>query len=137
MALVLNNCTVVADHVTLTTSAKQVDVGITVDQLDGTAFGGNGWREFVQGLKTGSIQITFKQDFNAGGVHYTLYPLFVSGAEFDLRIGPASDSNTITNPVMLCHVRLFEYHFLQGSVGEISENPVTFQMTREPTLLYT
>lgn len=137
MALVLNDCTVVVDHVTLTTRAKQVDISITVDQLDGTTFGGNGWRDFEQGLKTGTIQITFQQGFDSGGVHQTLWPLFDSGVEFDVRIGPTSDTNSVTNPVLLAHCRIFEYHFLQGSVGEISENPVTFQMTDEPRLLYT
>ena len=132
--LVLLNCSVYVDGTQLTERAKQVSISESADQIDATTFGGNGYREFEQGLKTGEIQVTFVQGFDAGGAHATLYPLWTAGDEFEIRIGPHSDSGSTTNPVYVAPVKMFTYNFLQGEIGNLSENPVTFQLTGPPTL---
>ena len=132
--LILRDVSVLVDGDTLTESARSVDIDTSADEIDVTAFGGDGWREFEPGLKAGTIAVEFYQGFDSGGVHDTLWPLAESNEEFEIRIGPNGDSGSGTNPVFVANVKLFAYKFLQGAVGEASPNPVTFRLTGAPTL---
>ncbi len=134
MATVLRNVSVMVDGNVLTQSADEVTITEEADQQDATTFGNAGYRTFERGLITGTVQVRFNQDFDSGGVHDTLYPFWVSGEEIEIRIGPDGDTGSATNPIYIAQVRMFAYSFLQGSVGEISRNPVTFQLTQAPTL---
>lgn len=131
---ILRNVSVRVNGTTLTTSARSVDIDASADELDVTAFGGSGWREFEPGLKQGTINVEFYQGFDAGGVHATLWPLAESNEEFEIRIGPEGDTGATDNPVFVADVKLFGYKFLQGEVGQASTNPVTFRLTGAPTL---
>lgn len=132
--LILRDVSVIVDGTTLTTSARSVNVNFSADELDTTAFGGSGWREFEPGLKAGEIEVEFYQGFDSGGVHDTLWPLAESNDEFVIRIGPKGDSGASDNPVLVASVKLYAYRFLQGDVGAASTNPVTFRMTGAPSL---
>ncbi len=132
--LILNDVSVVVDGSTLTTSARSIDIDASADELDVTAFGGDGWREFEPGLRAGTIAVEFYQGFDASGVHNTLWPLAETGEEFEIRIGPKGDTGATDNPVFVGQVKLFAYKPLQGAVGEASANPVTFRLTGAPTL---
>jgi hypothetical protein len=132
--LVLNDVSVVVDGTTLTTRAREVDINTSAAQLDATAFGGNGWEESEPGLKSGEITVTFYQGFDADGTYDVLWPLHDSGDEFVIRIGPKGDSGATTNPVFVANVKIYDFHYLQGSVGELSTNPVVFRLTGPPTL---
>jgi len=132
--LVLNDVSVMVDGVTLTTRARSVDIDMSADELEATAFGGSGWKEFEAGLKEGAIAVEFFQGFDSGGTHDTLWPLHEDNEEFEIRIGPKGDSGASDNPVFVANVKLFQYKFLQGEVGQLSPNPVTFKLTGPPTL---
>lgn len=132
--LILRDVSVVVDGTTLTESARSVTINTSADEVDVTAFGGSGWREFEPGLKAGQIDVEFYQGFDASGVHATLWPLADSGDAFEIRIGPKGDSGATDNPVFVAEVKLFAYSFLQGNVGEASTNPVTFRLTGAPSL---
>lgn len=132
--LMLRDVSVMVDGTTLTTSARSVDIDTSAEELDATAFGGSGWREFEPGLKAGTIAVEFFQGFDSGGVHDTLWPLSETNAEFEIRIGPKGDTGASDNPVFVGQVKLFGYKFLQGEVGALSPNPVTMRLTGAPTL---
>lgn len=132
--LVLRDVSIEVDGVLLTTSAWSVDVDASADQLAADTFGGSGWHEFEPGLKTGTVTVSFYQGFDAGGVHETLWPLAESNDEFEIRIGPKGPDGASDNPVFVAPVKLYAYKFLQGNVGELSPNPVTFLLTGPPTL---
>jgi hypothetical protein len=132
--LILRDVSVIVDGTTLTESARSVTINASADEIDTTAFGGSGWREFEPGLKAGQIDVEFYQGFDALGVHATLWPLSESNDEFEIRIGPKGDSGATDNPVFVANVKLFAYSFLQGNVGEASTNPVTFRLTGAPSL---
>lgn len=132
--LVLKDVSVVVDNTTLTTSAREVDLNFSKAQLDATAFGGNGWEESETGTRTGEISVTFYMGFDASGVHATLWPLFDNDDEFTLRIGPKGDAGATDNPVVVATVKIYDYHYLQGAVNELSTNPVVFRLTGPPTL---
>ncbi len=134
MATVLRNVSVLVDGNVLTQSADEVTITEEADQQDATTFGNDGYRTFDRGLITGTIQVRFNQNFEANEVHSVLYPFWVSGEEIEIRIGPDGDTGSATNPIYIANVKMFAYSFLQGSVGEISRNPVTFQLTGPPSL---
>ncbi len=132
--LILRDVSVMIDGTTLTTSARSVNINASADEIDVTAFGGSGWREFEPGLKAGEIEVEFYQGFDSGGVYDTLWPLSESNDEFEIRIGPKGDTGATDNPVFVAQVKLFSFRFLQGDVGAASLNPVRFRMTEAPTL---
>jgi hypothetical protein len=132
--LILRDVSVIVDGNTLTESARSVTINASADEIDTTAFGGSGWREFEPGLKAGQIDVEFYQGFDSGGVHDTLWPLSESNDAFIIRIGPKGDTGATDNPVFVAEVKLFGYSFLQGEVGAASTNPVTFRLTGAPSL---
>jgi len=132
--LILRNVSVLVDGEDLTDRARSVNIDTSAEEIDVTAFGGSGWREFEPGLKAGTIEVEFYQDFDANQTHATLWPLAESGEEFEIRIGPDGDLGATDNPVFVADVKLFGYRFLQGEVGSASTNPVTFRLTGAPSL---
>lgn len=132
--LILRNVSVIVDGTDLTQRARSVNLDTSADEIDVTAFGGSGWREFEPGLKQGTIEVEFYQDFDSGMTHATLWPLAESNEEFELRIGPDGDVGATDNPVFVGQVKLYGYKFLQGEVGAASTNPVTFRLSGAPTL---
>lgn len=131
---ILRNVSVMVNSTTLTTRARSVDIDLSADELDVTAFGGSGYREFEPGLKQGQVTVEFYQGFDTDGTHQTLWPLAESNEEFTIRIGPEGDTATETNPVFQAQVKLYAYKFLQGEVGAASTNPVTMRLTEAPIL---
>ena len=58
----------------LSTSLASVELPIEIDEQETTAFGSE-WRTRIAGLKSGSITLEFHQDFGAGSIDATLWPL--------------------------------------------------------------
>jgi len=132
--LILRDVSVSVDSTDLTESARSVTIDTSADEVDVTAFGGDGWREFEPGLHAGTIEVEFYQGFDASGVHETLWPLSQTNEAFALAIGPKGATAATDNPIFTGTVKLFGYRFLQGEVGAASTNPVTFRLTGAPTL---
>lgn len=130
----MKNVSVMVDGNDLTQRARSVNIDTSADEIDVTAFGGSGWREFEPGLKAGTIEVEFYQDFDANSTHAVLWPLAESNEEFEIRIGPDGDVGATDNPVFVGTVKLYAYRFLQGEVGAASTNPVTFRLSGAPSL---
>lgn len=107
----------------LSTNLNSVELAIEADDLETTAFGGE-WRTRVGGLKTGSITLSFLQDFGAGSVDATLYPLFNTLAT--VVITPTSGTVTATNPSYTAVALVNQYMPFASSVGDIATLSVTW-----------
>src|ERR1051326_4662606 len=107
--LVLKDTSVEVNGVILTTQAQSVDIDTSSAVLPATAFGGSGWEQSEAGLKSGTIQVTFYQDFDAGSTHDTLWPLHLNDSDFRLRIGPKGTTGASDNPIFDGPVKLFNY----------------------------
>lgn len=114
---------IVVGGVNLSTNLNSVELSIEADDLETTAFGGE-WRTRVGGLKTGSITLSFLQDFGAGSVDATLYPLFNTLAT--VVITPTSGSVTSTNPSYTAVALVNQYMPFASSVGDIATLSVTW-----------
>lgn len=128
--LIATDVKVEVDGVDLSEWAVSVEMPEEADKVDLTGFSNSGRRTYGQGLKDGTISITFIQDFAATKVYATLAPLFDSGEEFDLIIRPdASAAISTTNPQFTCPVKLFSFSKINAAIGDRSEVPAEFQLT--------
>lgn len=114
---------VVVGGVNLSTSLNSVELSLEADDLETTAFGGE-WRTKVAGLKTGSVTLNFMQDFGAGAVDATLYPLF--GTQATVVIKPTSGTVTSTNPSYTFLANVVAYSPFASSVGDIAQLSVSW-----------
>lgn len=116
--LVLNSVNL-SDHV------KSVTLTVDSAQLDSTAMG-DSWTEFIGGLKSGSLAITFNDDFAASNVDATLWPILGTSVTFELR--PTSAAVGATNPKWTGSVFIAQ-HAVGGAVGELGAKSLTFPTT--------
>lgn len=107
----------------LSSNLNSVELSIESDDLEITAFGSE-WRSRVGGLKTGSVTLSFLQDFGAGSVDATLYPLFNTLAT--VVITPTSGTVTSTNPSYTAVALVNQYMPFASSVGDIATLSVTW-----------
>ena len=81
-----------------------------------TTFSSEGWKEFIGGLKSGTLALEFKQDFAASELDSILWPLFGTVVTFEVR--PTSDSVGTSNPKFSGSVLVSQYNPITGGVGD-------------------
>lgn len=106
----------------LSTNLNSVELALESDDLETTAFGTT-FRERIGGLKTGSLTLQFMQDFAAGSVDATLFPLFNTLAT--VVITPTSGSVTASNPSYSAICLVNSYSPYASSVGDIATFSIT------------
>jgi len=107
----------------LSTSLQSVELSIESDDLETTAFGSE-WRNRIGGLKSGSVTLSFFQDFAAAAVDVTLFPLFNTAAT--VVITPTGTAVSATNPSYTFNALVTQYTPFASSVGDIATLSVTW-----------
>ena len=106
--IVLTNVEVMVAGVDLSDHIASVTLSTTYDVLETTAFGaGNvpsAAKSRIAGLADNSITLEFHQDFAAGEVEQTIYPLL--GTEVAVTVKPTPAANAADNPAYLINGRL-------------------------------
>lgn len=110
----------------LSTNLVQAELGLESDDVETTAFGST-WRTRIGGLKSGSLNLQFNQDFGAGSVDATLFPLFNTIGT--VTISPTSSAVGATNPVYTATVLINSYTPFASSVGDLATLSVTWPTT--------
>ena len=115
--------TVLSDHV------RSVTIRYGAEIKDRTAGGNVGAggvkaREKIAGLVDWSMDIEFNQDYAAGEVDATLFPL-VGAAEFAVVVKPDGSVTSATNPSYTGNGVIESYEPIAGTVGEPVTAPVT------------
>jgi hypothetical protein len=108
------------NSVVLSNRSNKVTVSSSKDEVDLTAFGASSKQKGL-GLGDGSIAVELFQDFDAGSVDATLWPLHTAGTEFPVIVRASSAAVSATNPEYRMTGVLPEYTPLDGSVGEASK----------------
>lgn len=108
------------------TFLRQVELTVEAEDLETTAFG-SGWRTRTGGLRQGSITLEFMQDFAAGAVDATLWPLFNSNATVVVK--PTSASTAATNPAFTAVALVTQYSPFASSVGDLATLSVTWPVS--------
>ena len=104
-------------------SLQSVNLTISADEVDTTSFGGD-WKSVTGGLKSGSLQLNFFQDFGASSVDTTLWPLLNTLAT--VVITPTSATVSATNPAYTAICLVSQYQPFQSTVGDIATLSVTW-----------
>lgn len=111
------NGTDLSDHV------AAVTISVEADEVESTAFGDR-WRTRLGGLKSGSVQISFHQDFAGGSVQAILGPLLGGTATVVAR--PTSGT-AINAGTAVCLVTSLTP--IGGAVGDLLTQDVTWPTT--------
>ena len=104
-------------------SLQSVNLTISADEVDTTSFGGD-WKSVTGGLKSGSLQLNFFQDFGASSVDTTLWPLLNTLAT--VVITPTSATVSATNPAYTAICLVSQYQPFQSTVGDIATLSLTW-----------
>lgn len=109
-----------------------ITLDITTETQDTTSFQPTGgYRTNIAGLKTASLSIDFHQDFAAGSVDATFFPLLGSAIPFTIR--PTSGSVSATNPSYAGTAIVTQWQPYASSIGDLATLSVTWGVTGEVT----
>ncbi|GIH27613.1 hypothetical protein Aph01nite_59230 [Acrocarpospora phusangensis] len=111
------------NSVDLTDHITKATLKIDVEDKETTAFG-SAWKTRLGGLKEGTVELEFNQDFAASEVDATIWPLL--GSVTAITIKPTSGSTAATNPLYSGNVLVKEYAPLDGSVGDVAKTSVSW-----------
>jgi hypothetical protein len=121
---VIKNPIVTINGVDLSNHCSQVQVTTTFASVNVTTFGDT-YEEILQGMGTAQMVFNFFQDFDAGEVDATLWPLSQSGGTFICTVQPTSSPTSATNPKYTMTGVLLGYNPVDGAVGAASATQVT------------
>jgi len=129
----------IASTTDLTTMISSIDISVTADELDFTNFGSGGWHQKIAGLKAGTVQFNFNQDFAASkvdallGIGGSVIPFGGSGTYY-VDVKPTSAARSTTNPSTVFQVVPLAYQVLSGAAGALAvvsiQYPTTGQVAR-------
>ena len=107
----------------LSTYVRQVTINVTADEQDDTAMGDT-FRSRIAGLKDWSVNLEFNQDFAAGAVDATLWPLL--GTTTTVTVKATSAANSATNPQYSGSVLVSQVNPLTNGVGDLATTSITW-----------
>lgn len=122
---VAKTTTLVVNGVDLSDHVREVTVTSERDQVEVTGFGAAN-KEYVAGLGDATITADFIQDYAAGEVDATLFPLSVSDTPVVVATKPTTAAISATNPEYQLTALLLNYSPLAAQVGQASTTQVTF-----------
>jgi hypothetical protein len=106
-------------------SIAQVNLEISSDDVETTAFGGT-FRTRIGGLKDGTLQLDFMQDFGSASVDAVLFPLIQNNSLATVVITPTSGSVSATNPSYTALCLVNQYTPFASSVGDLATLSVSW-----------
>ena len=111
------NAVVLSDHVTSAT------INRVFEELEVTAMGDNA-RKFTKGLETSTITLDFLSDTAAANVNATLQAAW--GTTVALTLKQTSAATSATNPLYSTTVLVNNTTDINGAVGDIATQSITF-----------
>lgn len=109
----------------LSSSVARAEISVNVADVDVTDFGSAGYTELIGGLKSGTVSIDFHQDYAAGSVEATIFPLLGSIATAVIIAGNGTAASSAT-PAYTATVLVNNWNPVSGAVGDLSTVSVTW-----------
>lgn len=128
--LVLTNAYVRIGSVDLSDHVASISLATQYDIVETTQFGDTSKRR-VAGLADNSITLEFQQDFQAGSVESTIYPLL--GTAINCIVKPFDAAVSTSNPQYSFSVLINEWTPLNGAAGELATANVTWLISGDIT----
>ena len=113
---------VAIDGTDMSAYVRSASLEITADSVEFTNFASSGAREYKVGLKAGTLNVEFNQDFanTATLPDQKLWGIFNTGANVTFEVRPTSSAVGTANPKYTGSVVPVGYSPLTGSVGDAS-----------------
>lgn len=124
---IMKDADVVVNSVNLSTRCDSVTLEDTAEEVEVTSFQGNGYKEYLQGIKDATITLSLYQDFASGSVHSTLNPLYQNGTTVSIVVKATSSAVSVTNPTFTMSAKLYSYSALAGGPTEAAKIEATFR----------
>ncbi len=121
--IVLTNASVVVNSVDLSAHVTSVAINRSADAVETTAMGDTA-RTYTGGLESGTLDITFNQDYASAKVEATLYALVNTSTSVVVK--PTAAAVAATNPSYTMSCFVAEYSPVDGSVGDLSTVSVSW-----------
>jgi hypothetical protein len=116
--MVLKNAYVGINGVNLSNWVKSITLNYTAEVIDNTCMG-DATKVKVVGYKDWSIDLELAQDYAAGAVDATLFPL-LGVDSFPVEVRADAGAVAATNPKFTGNAILTSYNPLSGSVGQVA-----------------
>lgn len=129
--LVLTNAVVKINSVDYSANINQVEIAVTSDEVDTTAFSSTGWRTVTGGLKSGSVTLSFHNDFAASGVDSVLWTALNSLAT--VVVLPNGTAASASNPSYTFTALVNNVTPVSGAVGDLAVQNLTWPISGEVT----
>jgi hypothetical protein len=129
--LVLTNAVVKINSVDYSSNVNQVEIAVTSDEVDTTAFSSTGWRTVTGGLKSASCTLSFHNDYAAAGLDSALWPLFNTLAT--VVVLPNGTAASSSNPSYTFTALVNNLTPVSGSVGDLAVQNLTWPVSSEVT----
>lgn len=111
------NSNVISDH------GNKVEIPVKAEDKDATTFGQT-WHVRRGGLKDGSLNLTFVQDYVASNLDEIMWALVGTIVPFEIRA--TSGTVTTSNPKYTGNLFVQEWTPITGKVGDLVEVSVSF-----------
>ena len=134
--VVLTDARVTVNGVNLSDHVSSVTVETSKDEVDVTSMGA-AFRQLLAGLGDATITLTVFQDFAAGSVHATVWPLYSAGTTFPVTVRPTSAAESATNPTMTMTGIILSYSPIAGSVGDASATDISIRNAAQTGIVVT
>jgi hypothetical protein len=116
-AYIVIDSNVISDH------GNKVQINAVVEEKDTTAFG-QSWKRRVGGLKDGTVDFSFLNDYVAANLDSIMWPLLGTVVTFEIR--PTSDTVGAGNPSYEGSLFIKEWKPIMGAVGDLATVDVSF-----------
>ncbi len=113
----------------LSSHIQQVAAPLTKDTPEDTAMGDDSRSYRPDGLRDGTLAVTWNSDDAAGAVSATLWPLFIGSAVTAIIFRADAGVVGVTNPEYTFDAIVNADAPIEGSVGDLQTTPTGFQIT--------
>jgi hypothetical protein len=126
--IVIQNPVVVLAGGTISANVAQCTIALSADDVETTNFAGNGFRERIGGLKSGTVSFDFHNDYAAGALDSILFPLLGGTAAVAVRPGGTAAVGT-ANPEYSFTCLVTEINPIDSAVGDLASQSVSWPIT--------
>lgn len=123
-AIVFTNAFIEINGVDWSNKATSVTLNLEGEDVETTTFGGNGFRSRIMGLKDGSVDIEFVNDFDDNSLDESLWALW--GTVVNVTIRPDAGAVGPNNAEYSGNVLVNEMTPIDGSVGDLATRSVSW-----------
>lgn len=125
---VMTNAVVTINGVDLSDHIDSVELNYEAADVKTTNFGSNGSETRTYGLKSGSVTISYQQDYASGKVDATLFSL-VGAAPVTITVKASSAATSASNPIFSGSFLVNNYKPVSGKTGDLATFSSTYPLS--------